>query len=59
MIFLVVEFKMKVLEELLRVLSANRRIFVAAVLLDSKMLQLTLFILLRRVNPLFVGRTVE
>ena len=59
MIFSDVEFKMKVLEELLRVLSANRRIFVAAVLLDSKMLQLTLFILLRRVNPLFVGRTVE
>ena len=59
MMYSVVEFKMKVLEELLRVLSANRRIFVTAVLLDSKMLQLILFILLRRVNLSFVGRTVE
>ena len=44
MIYSVAEFKMKVLEELLRVLSPNRRIFVTAVLLDSKMLQLILFI---------------
>ena len=59
MMYSVVEFKMKVLEELLRVLSPSRRIFVTAVLLDSKMLQLILFILLRRVNLSFVGRTVE
>ena len=38
MIYSVAEFKMKVLEELLRVLSPNRRIFVTAVLLDSKMI---------------------
>ena len=59
MMYSVVEFKMKVLEELLRVLSPNRRIFVTAVLLDSKMLQLILFILLKRVNLSFVSRTVE
>ena len=34
-----IEFKMKVLEELLRVLSPNRRIFFTAASLDSKMLQ--------------------
>ena len=50
----IVEFKMKVLEELLRVLSPNRRIFVTAASLDSKMLQLILFILSRRVNLSFV-----
>ena len=50
----IVEFKMKVLEELLRVLSPNRRIFVTAASLDSKMLQLILFILFRRVNLSFV-----
>ena len=50
----IVEFKMKVLEELLRVLSPNRRIFVTAASLDSKMLQLILFILPRRVNLSFV-----
>ena len=52
--YAIVEFKMKVLEELLRVLPPNRRIFVTAASLDSKMLQLMLFILFRRVNLLFV-----
>ena len=54
MIYSIVEFKMMVLEELLRVLSPNRRIFVTAASLDSKMLQLILFILFRRVNLSFV-----
>ena len=54
MMYSIVEFKMKVLEELLRVLSPNRRIFVTAASLDSKMLQLMLLILFKRVNPLFV-----
>ena len=42
MMYSIVDFKMKVLEELLRVLSPNRRIFVTAASLDSKMLQLIL-----------------
>ena len=50
----IVEFKMKVLEELLRVLSPNRRIFVTAASLDSKMLQLILLILFRRIDFSFV-----
>ena len=50
----IVEFKMKVLEELLRVLFPYRRIFDTAASLDSKMLQLMLLILFKRVNPLFV-----
>ena len=54
MMYSIVEFKMKVLEELLRVLSPNRRIFVIAASLDSEMLQLILFILFRRVNLSFV-----
>ena len=54
MAYSIVEFKMKVLEELLRVLSSNRRIFVTAASLDSKMLQLILLILFRRVNLSFV-----
>ena len=54
MMHLIVEFKMMVLEELLRVLSPNRRIFVTAASLDSKMLQLILLILFRRVNLSFV-----
>ena len=54
MMYSIVVFKMKVLEELLRVLSQNRRIFVTS--LDSKMLQLILFILFRRVNLSFVCR---
>ena len=54
MMYSIVEFKMKVLEELLRVLSPNRRIFVTVASLDSKMLQLILFILFRRVNLSFV-----
>ena len=54
MMYSIVEFKMKVLEELLRVLSPNRRIFVTAASLDSKMLKLILFILFRRVNLSFV-----
>ena len=45
------ELTMKVLEQLLRVLSPNRRTFVTT---DSKMLQLVLFILFRRVNLSFV-----
>ena len=54
MTYSIVEFKMKVLEELLRVLSSNRRIFVTAASLDSKMLLLILLILFRRVNLSFV-----
>ena len=54
MMYSIVEFKMKVLEEFIRVLSPKKRIFVTAASLDSKMLQLILFILLRRVNLLFV-----
>ena len=50
----IVELKMNVLEELLRVLSPNRRIFDTVASLDSKMLQLILFILFRRVNLSFV-----
>ena len=53
MMYSIAEFKM-VLEELLRVLSPNRIIFVTAASLDSKMLQLILFILFRRVNLSFV-----
>ena len=54
MMYSIVEFKMRVLEELLRVLSSNRRIFVTAESLDSKMLQLILLNLFRRVNLSFV-----
>ena len=54
MMYSIVEFKMKVLEELLRVLSPNRRIFVTVASVDSKMLQLIFFILFRRVNLLFL-----
>ena len=54
MTYSIVEFKMKVLEELLRVLSSNRIIFGTAASLDSKMLQLILLILFRRVNLSFV-----
>ena len=54
MMYSIIEFKMKVLEELLRVLSPNRRIFVRAASTDSKMLQLILFISFRRVNLSFV-----
>ena len=39
MMYSIVEFKMRVLEELLRVLSPNKRIFVTAASLDSKMQQ--------------------
>ena len=45
----IVEFKMRVLQESLRVLTPNRRIFVTAALLNSKMLQLILLVLFRRV----------
>ena len=38
MIYSIVEFKMSVLEKLLRVLSPNRRVFVTAASLYSKML---------------------
>ena len=54
MMYSIVEFKMRVLEELLRVLSPNRRIFVTAASLDSKMLQLILLMLFRRGNLSFV-----
>ena len=54
MIYSIGEFKMRVLEELLRVLSPNRRISVTAAWLGSKKLQLILLILFRRVNPSFV-----
>ena len=50
----IVEFKMKVLEELLRLLTSNRRISVTTASLDSKMLPLMLFTLFRRVNLSFV-----
>ena len=42
MIYSIVEFKIMVLEELLRMLSPNTRVFVTAASLDSKMLQLIL-----------------
>ena len=45
---------MRVLEELLRVLSPNIRTFVTAASLDFKMLLLILFIFFRRVNLSFV-----
>ena len=54
MMYSIVEFKMRVLEELLRVLSPNRRIFVTAASLDSKMLQLILLMLFRRGSLSFV-----
>ena len=54
MMYSVVEFKMKVLEELLSVLSSNRKIFATAVLVGFKMLQLILLILFRRANLSFV-----
>ena len=54
MIESIVEFKMRVLQESLRVLSPNRRIFVTTPSLNSKMLQLLLLILSRRVILLFV-----
>ena len=50
----IVQSKMKVLEELLGLLSPDRKIFVTAASLDSKMLQLLLLILFRRVNLSFV-----
>ena len=43
MMYPIVEFKMKVLEELLRMLSPNRRIFVTAASLDSKILPINTF----------------
>ena len=54
MMYSIVEFKMRVLEELVRVLSPNRKIFVTAASLDSKILQLILLMLFRRVNLSFV-----
>ena len=53
-IYSIVEFKMRVLEESLKELSSNRRIFVTAASLDSKILQLILLILFRRVILSFV-----
>ena len=55
----IAEFKMMVLEELLRVLSPNRRNFVTAAWLDSKMLQLIFLILLKGQSFVCLGRTVE
>ena len=54
MMYSIVEFKMRVLEELLIVLSPNRRIFFTVASLDSEKLQLTLLILFRRVNLSFL-----
>ena len=54
MMYSIVQSKMKVLEELLGLLSPDRKIFVTAASLDSKMLQLLLLILFRRVNLSFV-----
>ena len=54
MMYSIVEFKMRVLEESLKELSPNRRIFVTAASLDSKILQLILLILFRRVILSFV-----
>ena len=54
MMYSIAEFKVKVLQQLLRVLSPNRRIFITAASLDSKIIQLILFILFRRVNLSFV-----
>ena len=54
MMYSIVEFKMRVLKESLKVLSPNRRIFVTAASLDFKILQLILLILFRRVILSFV-----
>ena len=54
MTYSIAEFKMRVLDELLRVLSPNRRLFVTAASLNSKMLQLLFLILFRSVNLSFV-----
>ena len=54
MMYSIVEFKMRVLEELQRVLSPNRKIFVTAASLDSKILQLIILILFRKVILPFV-----
>ena len=56
MMYSVVEFNMRLLEKSLIVLSPNRRTFVTAASLDSKMLQLILLILFRRVILSFVGQ---
>ena len=45
---------MRVLEESLKVLSPNRRIFVIAVSLDSRILQLIILTLFKRVILLFM-----
>ena len=49
MMYSVLQFKMSVLEESLKELSPNSRIFVTAASLDSEILQLILLILFRRV----------
>ena len=54
MMYSIIKLKMRVLEELLTLLSPNRRIFVTAALLGSKILQLILLILFRRVILSFV-----
>ena len=54
MMYSIDEFKIRVLEESLKELSPNMRTFVTAASLDSKILQLILLILFRRVIPSFV-----
>ena len=49
MMYSILQFKMSVLEESLKELSPNSRIFVTAASLDSETLQLILLILFRRV----------
>ena len=49
MLYSIVEIKMRVLEESLKVLSPNGRIFVAAASLDSEILQLIILIFFKRV----------
>ena len=52
----VVEFKIRVLEEALRVLSPSRRSFVTTALLSSKMPQLIIEILSSRLIVLLAGQ---
>ena len=52
----VVEFKIRVLEEALRVLSPSRRTFVTTALLSSKMPQLIIAILSSRLIVLLAGQ---
>ena len=49
MMYSILQFKMSVLEESLKELTPNSRVFVTAASLDSEILQLILLILFRRV----------